>query len=570
MKKMKVRDYVSQGSFRPGEYRVSAQGHNSSLAMNVTLSEERIEAIEIASNKETKAISSPVFEQVPKAIIEGQTLNVDTVSGATISSEGIIQGVADAIELAGGDSEEIKKRSHYSLKSNHQRMTNCDVVIVGSGGAGMSAAIELHSAGYSPLIVEQMEYIGGNTNRAGGGMNAAYTKYQKALGIEDSTDLFYEETLKGGHNKNDPALVRSIVDHSAEAVDWMNNFGAGLTDITGSGGFSKPRLHRPNTGEKVGPLIVETLSKQLKSLNIPIQTGTQAKRLLFNDQQKIAGVEVEDNEGTYTIQAKAIIIAAGGFSANPQMVEQYDETKKDFNTTNQIGANGSGIQMAINAGADTTDMNYIQIHPTTDPETGALFSESLRGDGAILINRFGNRFTNELLTRDVVSQKELEQDKQIVYLLYTQELVDKNKQARSYVEKGYAVSGNTPTELGEKLKLEKNHLEQTLKNYSEYQQNGVDEDFSRDDMKLSFNKGPYYALPVFPAIHHTMGGLKVDPSMHVYDKENNIMKGLYAAGEATGGVHGANRIGGNAVLDIIVNGRIAGQSSAKYLKGKDL
>lgn len=248
------------------------------------------------------------------------------------------------------------------------------------------------------------------------------------------------------------------------------------------------------------------------------------------------------------------------------MVIKYNKDLKGFSTTNHAGAIGSGIVMAEKAGADLVDMDQIQIHPTTDPETGYLFTEGLRGDGAILVNKEGKRFTNELLTRDVVSKNILAQADKVAYLVVNQEMADENASLAGYIKDGYATKGETIEALGKTAGIDSSTFASTLKNYTKYVKNKKDEEFDRVHLTQTLEQGPYYIIPVTPGIHHTMGGLKIDTKTHVLDKQGNIIKGLYAAGEVTGGVHGGNRIGGNAVADIIVFGRIAGETSAIEIK----
>jgi len=268
----------------------------------------------------------------------------------------------------------------------------------------------------------------------------------------------------------------------------------------------------------------------------------------------------------FTVTAKSVILATGGFGANAEMVIEYNENLEGFSTTNHAGATGSGIVMAEEVGADLVDIDQIQIHPTTDPETGYLFTEGLRGDGAILINKEGKRFTNELLTRDVVSKNILAQTDKVAYLVVNQELADENASLAGYIEDGYATKGETIESLGSESGIDSSTLATTLKNYTKYVKNKKDEEFDRVHLTQTLEEGPYYIIPVTPGIHHTMGGLKIDTQTHILDKKGNTIKGLYAAGEVTGGVHGGNRIGGNAVADIIVFGRIAGETSASEIE----
>ncbi|WP_338470723.1 flavocytochrome c [Niallia sp. XMNu-256] len=555
------------GKFTPGTYEGVSTGHGGEIKASVTVSADKIEKIEITADGETGSIGGGATEQLTEEIIATQSLAVDVVSGASESSAGIIEAVTLALEKAGADIAALQDPANkVAVEAEKQEDLNVDVVVVGSGGAGMSAAVKAKEAGKSVVVLEKMPIVGGNTNRATGGMNVAGTEYQKAQGITDSKEVWYADTMKGGKNINDPALLQTLVDNAPDALTWINDMGAGLTKVTLSGGQTNPRIHHPADGSPVGPVIVDVLSKRLKELDVTIMLNTTATKLIEKD-GAVVGVEATDKNGNpFNVNAKAVILATGGFGVNYKMVEQYCPELKGFSTTNHDGATGDGITMAQEVGADLMQIEQIQIHPTTDPETGYLFTEGLRGDGAILVNKEAKRFTNELLTRDVVSQNILKQTDKIAYLIVNQEMADENKSLQGYIENGYATKGEDIAALAKEIGLDAATLQETLEKYAGFVKNDKDEEFERAHLTVSLEEGPYYAIPVTPGIHHTMGGLKIDTQTHVLNKEGQAIQGLYAAGEITGGVHGGNRIGGNAVADIIVFGRIAGQTAADELK----
>lgn len=556
-----------KGKFNAGTYEGVSNGHGGEIKATVTVSKDKIEKIEISADGETGSISDGATTQLTNDIISSQSLAVDVVSGASESSNGIIEAVTKALEKSGADIESLKDAANKVIvEEQKQEDLDVDIAIIGAGGAGLAAAVKASEAGKSVVILEQMPIIGGNTNRATGGMNVAGTKYQEADGIKDDKQTWYDDTMKGGKNLNDPKLLQTLVDNAPDALEWLNDMGAGLTKVTLSGGQTNPRIHQPVDGAPVGPVIVEVLSNKLKELNIPILLNTTADSLIEKD-GAIVGVKATDkNMNPFTVTAKSVILATGGFGANAEMVIEYNENLEGFSTTNHAGATGSGIVMAEEVGADLVDIDQIQIHPTTDPETGYLFTEGLRGDGAILINKEGKRFTNELLTRDVVSKNILAQTDKVAYLVVNQEMADENASLAGYIEDGYATKGETIESLGSESEIDSSTLATTLKNYTKYVKNKKDEEFDRVHLTQTLEEGPYYIIPVTPGIHHTMGGLKIDTQTHVLDKKGNTIKGLYAAGEVTGGVHGGNRIGGNAVADIIVFGRIAGETSASEIE----
>lgn len=557
----------SKGKYTAGTYEGVSTGHGGEIKATVKVSKDKIESIEVTAEDETGSIGGGATKQLTEEIIATQSLAVDVVSGASESSAGIIEAVTLALEKAGADIEVLKDPANkLAVETAKQEDIDVDVVVIGSGGAGMSAAAKAKEAGKSVVVLEKMPIIGGNTNRATGGMNVAGTEYQKAQGINDTKEIWYEDTMKGGKNLNDPALLQTLVDNAPDALKWLNDMGAALTNVTLSGGQTNPRIHQPADGSPVGPVIVDVLSNRLKELDVDILLNTTATKLI-EENGAVAGVEATDKNGNpFNVNAKAVVLATGGFGANHEMVEQYRPELKGFSTTNHAGATGEGITMAQEVGADLMQIDQIQIHPTTDPKTGYLFTEGLRGDGAILVNKEGKRFTDELLTRDVVSKNILKQTDKMAYIIVNQQMADEEHSLAGYIKDGYATKGEDIASLAKEIGVDAATLEQTMATYAGYVKNGKDEEFGRVHLTLTLEEGPYYAIPVTPGIHHTMGGIKIDTQAHVLNTEGQAIKGLYAAGEITGGVHGGNRIGGNAVADIIVYGRIAGETAAEEIK----
>lgn len=440
-----------------------------------------------------------------------------------------------------------------------------DVVVVGSGGAGLSSAILAKENGASVVVLEKMPYLGGNTNFASGGMNAAGTKQQLAAGVtNDSPKIFYDDTMKGGHNLNNPALLKTLTENARYSEEWLVDLGANFCFRKGrGGGQSIARGHGPCDGSAVGPEVLRVLLKKANADKIDIRKNNQVVDIVMKD-GNVAGVKVKTPKGEETIDAKAVILATGGFGANLDLVAHYRPELKGFSTTNQPGAQGEGLKLAEKVGAAFTDIEQIQIHPTVIKRDGHLISESMRARGAILVNQDGKRFTNELLTRDVVSQNELKQPGQQVYLIYDQSIFETNKLSRGYFEHGYSVKADSVANLAKKINVPVSNLEATFKDYWNAYKTGKDTAFGRPEMVIPLDKAPFYAAKVTPGIHHTMGGVTINPKTEVQSKDGKSIPGLFAAGEVTGGVHGGNRIGGNAVADIVTFGRIAGQNAAAY------
>lgn len=442
-----------------------------------------------------------------------------------------------------------------------------DIVVIGAGGAGMTAAIQAVQDGATDVIVlEKMPITGGNTTRSTGGLNAAATTYQTADGIEDSVELFVEDTMKGGKELNNKDLVTVMAEKSAGAVDWVNEIGGDLSVVGMFGGASVKRIHRPYDTSAVGPMLVKTLNAKMEELGIPVLLETTATKILVDEKGAVCGVTATDNEGKeLTINCTAVVLASGGFGANAEMVVEYKADLAGFATTNHAGATGDGIAMAQADGAALVDMEQIQTHPTVNPDTQTMYTEGVRGNGAILVNKEGKRFVDELETRDVVSAAILEQTDKQCYLVFDQAVRESLAAIESYIKAGIVFEAETPEELGGLIGVDGAALAQTLTSYAGYATSGTDADFARESMELPLDQPKYYAALCAPAVHHTMGGVVINTATEVLKEDGTAIAGLFAAGEVTGGVHGANRLGGNAVTDIVVFGRIAGTASAGYV-----
>lgn len=279
---------------------------------------------------------------------------------------------------------------------------SADLVIIGAGGAGLAAAVQAREEGVEKIVVlEKMPMVGGNTNKATGGMNAAESTPQKAAGIEDSIQTMIDDTMKGGKNLNDPELVKKLANEAKDGVDWLIGLGADLNEVARAGGATNDRIHRPVGGAAVGATIVKTLKTEAEKQGVDIRTLNEATEIVKDSEGNISGVKAKDKEGKeYTINTKVVVVAAGGFGSNMEMITGYKAELEGFATTNHPGATGDGIKLVESLGGALRDMEQIQTHPTGVASQGLLISEGVRGDGAILVNKSAKRFYNELDTRD--------------------------------------------------------------------------------------------------------------------------------------------------------------------------
>ena len=552
-----ILNFTKAPALQDGVWAGTGNGRNGDIQVSVTVKGGKIIAGKVVSEDETDFAKPAAQEIIDQAVVNGHIKSYDAVSGATITSNGTAEAIKNALAKASGKSE----------KAAEVKNGNCDIVIIGAGGAGLAAAIEGVQNGAKVIVLEKMGVAGGNTTSATGGLNAAETKIQKELGIEDTKEQFYADTMKGGYNKNDPALVRKMVDKAAETVDWLMSFGVDLSDVGKMAGSTNKRTHRPKGGAAVGAHMVSVMEAEALKIGVDLRKNSKVIDII-KEENKPAGVVVETNGQRYTIVAKAVIIATGGFGANPDMVVKYKPELEGFGTTNHKGATGDAFAWIEKFGGALTQMDEIQTHPTVVPGNGLMITEAVRGNGAIMVNREGNRFCSEMATRDVMSKAILNQTGKTAYLVFDMGVRKSLKAIEGYVKQGLLTEGETPEALAEKLGIPAESFASTIASYNQIQASGNDAEFGRkaSEMPRPLTEGPYYAVEVGPAIHHTMGGIKITPNAEVLDTNGNVIPGLYAAGEVTGGVHGGNRLGGNAVADICVYGKIAADSALEYIK----
>jgi len=370
--------------------------------------------------------------------------------------------------------------------------------------------------------------------------------------------------MKGGRYANDPKLVEILAEQSASGVKWLESLGVNMDDLKRSGGARVDRTHRPADGRSAGPTIVQALRKAADKYGVETRLNSRAEKLVLNDDHQIVGVVVHGkHSGYYMLSAKSVVLTTGGYGYNKQMIAFYRPTFKDMTSSNNITATGDGINMAKEIGASMTDIDWIQAHPTIGMDSRILISETVRGVGAIMVNAEGKRFVSELTTRDRASDAILKQPGKFAWLVFDNQLYKKAKMVRGYDHLQMLKKADTIADLAKLTKMDAKLLAGTISDYNEYQKTGDDKAFHREDMPLNLTQPPYYAVKVAPGIHHTMGGVAIDTKAEVLDLQSWPIKGLYAAGEVTGGVHGYNRLGGNAIADTVVFGKIAGENAAE-------
>jgi len=563
---------TTESKFKPGTYTGVGKGNNGDIKVEVEVDEESIVSINVLEHNETKGVSDAAFDEIPGSVIEGQTLAVDTVSGATHSSEGLIAAITEALKAAGGNIEELSKKQAANKTAKEDKEYTTDVVVIGAGGAGLAAAVSAHENGAKVIVLEKMPQVGGNTIISGAAYNAVDPVRQGKQGIEDSVDKHFTQTYEGGDKKGDPELIRTLVENAYPTLQWLEGLGMEFKDevFTVLGGLW-PRAHKPV--KPLGTGYIETYMNYIEKTNDEIQVlvNTKAKELIVEN-DAVTGVKAEGKNGNVVVHAKSVVMAAGGFGANVDMRNEYNGTWPDLTklkTTNHPGATGDGIVMAEKVDANLVGMEYIQLLPMGDPETGSLSGNIEQGvENRIFVNKEGNRFVDEGARRDVMTLALMEQTDQSMWVI-----VDKhsyptgdtknnfNESIDDLVAAGRAYKADTLEDLAKQMGVDSDNFVKAVEGFNSAVDAGTDE-FGRTLFDQKLDTAPFYAGARVPTVHHTMGGIQINTDAQVINKAGEVIKGLYAAGEVTGGIHGTNRLGGNALADVKTFGRIAGQSAA--------
>ncbi len=560
-------------AFKAGVYTASVAGHNADIKVEVEVSTEAILGVKILEHKESPGISDPAIERIPKAIVDSQSLAVDAISGATITSKAIVAAVTEALKQAGADIDALNVKKEGSKNAGETKEYTTDVVVIGGGGAGLAAAVSAHQNGAEVIVLEKMPRLGGNTILSGGAFNAVDPKRQKAQGIEDSTDKHYTQTFEGGDKLGNPELIRVFVDNAYPAIEWLESLGMKFNDevFTVLGGLW-PRAHKPST--PLGTGFIDTYQAYVDAnKGIDIMLDTEVTELIMEN-GKVVGIKATGLEGEVIIKANnGVVIASGGFGANVEMRDQYNKSwpaLTQIKTTNHPGATGDGLAMAKNVGANLIGLDNIQLLPMGDPATGSLSGNIEQGvENRIFVNKSGNRFVDEGARRDVMTKALMEQEDAYMWVVldkHSYPTGDKknnfNETIDELIAQGRAFKGDTLEDLAKQIGVDPANLVKAVEDFNKAVDAGGPDAFGRTLFADKIDTAPYYAGARVPTVHHTMGGIEINTSAQVMDVNGKVIPGLYAAGEVTGGIHGSNRLGGNALADIAVFGRIAGESAA--------
>ena len=553
-------------------------GKHGDITVAVTFDAGKIQDIKIVKNAENPILAKKVFTDLKDQVVALSSTDVDLVSGATFSAKGFIDAVNDAAKKAGVTLAKADKKALKKAARELPKTSNYDVVVIGAGGAGFSAAITAKNAGANVVLLEKMPAVGGNSLISGAEMNVAKNWVQPKLGInDDSPELHAQDTFKGGDGKGDMKVINVMTHEALDAAKWCRDYlGVRFEDdnLFFFGGHSRKRALIP-----VGHTGTEFIAKfQAKAdeLGIPVITNMKAEELIKDKDGRVVGVKATMDGSEYTFNAKGgVVLATGGFGANPEMVKKYNpKIDERFKTTDAPGSTGEALYMAERAGAELVNMGYIQTYPICDPLSGAIeLIADARFDGAIMLNQEGKRFVEELQRRDVLSEAILNQTGQYCWVLWNDNIgkISNTVKAHAneyeaFTKQGIMTTCDDLKCIADFTKIPFDQLQKTVKRVSDMAGKGNDKDFNHRAGLMDMQQGKYYVIKAVPSTHHTMGGVRINEKAEALTAEGKVIPGLWAAGEVTGVTHGTNRLGGNAYTDIIVFGRIAGEAAAKAAK----
>ena len=553
-------------------------GKHGDITVAVTFDAGKIQAIIVVKQAENPVLSKEVFTTLKDRVIATNSTDLDEISGATFSSKGFLEAVTNAAKKAGVTLSKADKKAIKKVASTLPPTSTYDVVVIGAGGAGFSAAITAKNAGANVVLLEKMPTVGGNSLISGAEMNVAKNWVQPKLGInDDSPELHAQDTFKGGDGKGDMKVINVMTHNALDAAKWCRDYlGVRFEDdnLFFFGGHSRKRALIPfgHTGTE----FISKFQAKADELGIPVIRNMKAEELIKDKSGRVVGVKATMDGKSYTFNAKGgVVLATGGFGANSEMVKKYNpKIDERFKTTDAPGTTGEALYMAQRAGAELVNMGYIQTYPICDPISGVieLIADS-RFDGAIMLNQEGKRFVEELERRDVLSEAILAQPGAYTWVLWNDKIgaisntvKEHPTEYEAFTKQGIMATCDDLKCIADFTKMPLEQLQKTVERVSAMAGKGNDKDFHHRAGLVDMSQGKYYVIKAVPSTHHTMGGVRINEHAQVMTADGKVIPGLWAAGEVTGVTHGTNRLGGNAYTDIIVFGRIAGEAAAKAAK----
>ena len=542
---------AQETAYTPGTYTAISEGRNGPIVIQMDFSEDAITDVRVITHNETYNVGDAPLEQYPAQIVDNQTVNLDIVSGATITSVAFQEAIRDCVKQAGGDLSKLNEKIPTTQVAQD---TSADVVVVGGGAAGMTAAIKAAEAGASVILIEKLDILGGTSSFSIEAFGATEDKTHAGLGNLVDNDANYNNYVAANPTGNEAAF-RILADENGVAADWLRAIGAPLT-VTSAGSF----VTSNREVGKMGLAITAALMDEMDKKGVDVRTGSAGTELVTTD-GVVSGVKVKNDAGEYTITAKSVVLATGGFGANNEMVAQYVPSLAGYNHSCTVGAKGDGQNMAVAVGGQLANMEAVRVNFTyyTDG-VRVYYVGCLPNMGAIVVNEEGKRFVNDHGGYGV-GMKVVEQGG-TCWAIFDQSMIDSVEEVREYGKLGFYESADTIEALAEKIGVNADGLKQTVADYQGYVAAGKDEEFGRSMLNLTFDEAPYYACKLTAHVQGTFGGVVTDTMTAVLDADGQAIPGLYAAGEcAYVGTNGANPMS----VDVVFGG-IAGENAAAFTK----
>ena len=573
-------------ALKDGVYESKVVGHNAPMTVKVTIAKGKITDIS-TKDLESYGVGKVALKDKAAEIIIRQSLGIDAMSGATLSSFALISGVEKCLKEAGATEADINQWTKKVVKYPTEPLTvTGDVAVIGGGGTGLAAAISaLENGAGKVVIIEKLGYLGGSTNVSGGALNAVDDKRQKAQGIKDSIPTFYEATMKGGHNVGTPELVHYLTDNAYKTVEWMEAQGVKFRDKIGAatGSLGQRSHYGVAPAGNAYTSVFENVLKTKYKDRVTFLMECPAQEILTDASGRVTGVKAVRHGQPVTVKASSVVLATGGFGANVKFRQEVNTgVWKEVVLDNRIGttninkaAQGDGLVMAKKVGVELIGLSDIQLHPNGTPGTGLMQDIATSKRNRIFVNLNGDRFVDEGAARDTLCKAIFKQPEGTYWLIMNKlRYPDETKPdtmgvtMKDMLALGRVKRADTLDELAKVINVPAANLKAAVAEYNKAASHQVEKDkygfaaTNTDDAPMT--EGPWYACRKVPTVHHTMGGVKIDTKAEVIGTNGKPIAGLFAAGEVTGGIHGANRLGGNAIADVYTFGRLAGASAAKY------
>ena len=566
----------SKGAYTAGIYKATTNGHNGDLTVEVEFSKDAIVSVKVLEHAESAGISDPALERIPTEVVDGQTLNVDTVSGATVTSKAVLTAIEDCVKQAGGDAEALKTKASSGEQQSEETEMTTDVVVIGAGGAGLAAAASVKQNGAEVIVLEKNAMVGGSTALSGGGIAATGTKFQVAEGIEDTKESWMELWKERQATSNpdskypDYAIVDRFMDEAVITTEWLvDSIGHEYVSIQGFGMDPVRRLHFAYTDQntKGGTSLTKSVESYILGQDVKILLETPATEIIADEQGNVVGVIAEGRNGKIKINAKKVIIATGGFAKNEELLERLVPQAAGSAELSAAasGSTGDGILMAEKLGAALYDESWV---------IGLGIGAKIEGTGAlgmdwtkVYVNEKGERFTNEEIHYSIATNKVIEQEAAWLILDST----ELNQSVVSTLEAAMptdeVVKADTMEDLGAAMGVPVDTFVTTMKTFNEGVKTGTDAMGKSKDYLVSVETAPYYAVKIYPKTMGTFGGVKTDENYNVLREDGSIINNLYAVGEsANKALYNQVYMSGSAVQFALTSGRLAGEHAAKNSK----